>query len=342
MRLKAQCLHPRASPGEVADVVRSVCGVNAQARPAMMLSLRARIRGAELQNLSDMINSSRTLVRTWAMRGTVHLLTREDADLILPLVSPGIVAKHRGRRRQLGLDEEKLATGLAKVTAILDREGPLTRDALVERLNGHGFAIDRKSQAVYHLIVYASLKRLIVLGPDSTNGEQTYVLAGEPTGKPKPKEEALAELAGRYFKGYAPATAVDFAAWSGLPAADAGKGWELLRERGLMPEDTEPELTETVVNLIPAFDTLLLGYSDRSLIVPAKRYADVYHGGQVVPTVLADGEAKGVWRYEIKGRKIGLEIRPFEKLDRRVKDLVETEAGDVGRFFGREPEIEWR
>ncbi len=105
MRLKAQRLHPRASPGEAADVVRSVCGVNAQLKPAMMLSLRARIRGAEPGDLTDLIDVQRALVRTWAMRGTMHLLFRGDAGLILPLVGHNGVLLTPFTQRVNGLNE---------------------------------------------------------------------------------------------------------------------------------------------------------------------------------------------------------------------------------------------
>jgi hypothetical protein len=184
------------------------------------------------------------------------------------------------------------------------------------------------------------------------------VLADLPAVNSQPEEDALAELAQRYLKGYGPAGEADFARWAGLPAADAKKGWELLRRRGLLAdvnvggralgipeaelESIEKQVTsDTTVNLLPAFDTLVLGYADRELIVPAKHYRDVYHGGQTVPVVLVDGEAAGVWRYRVNGRRINLEVRPFGTLDGRAKALVEDEAEDIGRFFGLAPTIKW-
>ena len=353
MRLRAQRLYPMASREETVGVVRSLCGVNAQFRPAMTLSLRARIRGLELRDILGLIDDRRTLIRTWAMRGTMHLLFRDDADLILPLVGPPAIAKLKSRRRELGLDEEKLGRGLREIKTILGNSGPLTRDELVERLNDRGLVIERKSQAPYHLIACAGLKGIIVLGPDRPGGEQTYALADHPAGKSEPKEEALAELAERYLKGYGLAGVADFATWSGLPAADAKKGWARLRERGLLEDilvegrvltalDAEPAPESPVVNLLPAFDTLILGYSGRELVVPTKYYKEVYHGGQTVPVVLVNGEAAGVWRYEIKGGRIGLEVRPFEPLDQSVRDLVKAEVEDIGRFFELYPAISWK
>jgi hypothetical protein len=353
MRLRAQRLHPGSASGDAAEVARALCGVNAQLKPAMMLSLRARLRGAKLSDLTDLIYVRRMLLRTWAMRGTMHLLFRDDAGLILPLVGPPAIAKLRRRRHGLDLDDEKLARGLREIRAILEDSGPLTRDELVSRLNEHGVDIERKSQAPYHLIACAGLEGIVALGPDRPGGKQTYVLADLPSGKARPEVEALAELAERYLKGYGPASATDFSAWSGLPAADAKKGWALLKERGLLTDiavdgrvlasmKPEPIPEGAVVNLLPAFDTLILGYSDRELVVPAKHHKDVYHGGQTVPVVLVNGEAAGVWRYEIKGGRISLEVRPFGALDDGVRDMVEAEAEDVGHFFGLAPIITWK
>jgi hypothetical protein len=349
-RLRAQRLHPQAAREDAVEVVRAVCGVNAQHKPAMMLSLRARARGFGPDDLADLTDVRRLLVKTWAMRGTIHLLSRDDPGWMLPLISPSVIAKARGRRRELGLDEKKLARGLEEIKAILGSSGPLTRDELVELLNERDLGIERKSQAPYHLIADAGLNGLVVMGPDRPDGEPTYVMAERPAEKPKPREEALAVLTERYLRGYGPASPADFAAWSGLPAADAKKGWALLKERRLLTEvevdgralgtvDSEPAPPGNVVNLLPAFDTLVLGYADRELVVPGRHYKDVYHGGQTVPVVLANGAAAGVWRYEARGRKLRIEVRPFEAFGREIKELIETEAEDIGRLFGKTPTL---
>ncbi|WP_424358718.1 winged helix DNA-binding domain-containing protein [Methanocella sp. MCL-LM] len=346
MRLRAQYLHPGVTPDNMLQVVRALCGVNAQLKPAMLLSLRARARGFRPGHLAG---QRQELVRTWAMRGTLHLLSRDDLGWILPLISPRLTARTRRRRLELGLDEEKLKRGLREMHAVLAQEGPLTRGELADRLIGRGVDIERKSQALYHLLAYAGLKGLIVMEPDRPDGEETYSLS-KTTGKALSREQALAMLAGRYLEGYGPASAADFAAWSGLTMADAKTGWELLRAEGSLADVTvdkrvlgalEQQLksatyddsTDLIVNLLPAFDTLVLGYSDRSLVVPQKYQAEVYHGGQTVPVVLVNGAAAGVWRYERQSRSIRIEVHPFGRLDMKTKDLIEEEAGDVGRLF---------
>ncbi len=184
LRLQAQHLDRRASVEDLVAVVRSLGGVNAQFSPAMMLSLRARVKGLEPDDVRKAIEKRR-LVRTWAMRGTIHLIDPDDLGWLVSLLGPAILPKGRGRRLELGLDEDVIERGLSAITAVLDGEKPLTRDELIDRLIDRGIPLERKSQAPYHLIVYAALKGLVCLGPDRENGDQTYCLAEQWIGKRK-------------------------------------------------------------------------------------------------------------------------------------------------------------
>ena len=332
LRVRSQHLRRKAPRGRLADVVRSLCGVNAQSAPAMMLSLRARVEGLEAADVEETIARG-DLVRTWAMRGTLHLLDRDDMGWMVSLLGPASVARGRSRRRELGLTDEVLAKSLAELPGIFNGAS-LTRGEVVDRLAGRGIALEA-GQAPYHLIAFAALNGLLCMGPDRPDGDPTYRLAGVGQ-KIIKKEEALAGLAGRYLAGYGPAAPEDLAAWSGLPSADAKRGWGLNKGRS-----TEPIYAGPVVNLLPAFDAYVLGYSDRGYVVPDKYRKEVYHGGQTVPVVLVDGLAAGVWRYERRGKKLHIKVSPFGRLGKPVKGLIDGEAEDVGRFFGLSTSIDY-
>jgi hypothetical protein len=355
LRARAQHLVSKASRGDLIKVVRSLCGANAQLKPAMLLSLRARIKGLEAADVNDAMQRH-LLVRTWAMRGTIHLLHPDDLDLIVPLLGPSLIAKGVRRRLELGLDDKKLAASLSEIPGILSGGEPMTRDELVDRLVRRGIGIDRAGQAPYHLVAYAGLKGLIRIGPDRPDGDRTYVLVDCQRGVRKPlnRVQAIAELAHRYLEAYGPTDLKDLVSWSGLPLADAKKGWELACMKEGLYELKVGDRTlwsigkpfkpldvlapaDTVVNLLPAFDTLVLGYADREYIVPEKYRDKVYHGGQTVPVVTVNGLASGTWRYERRGKKLNINIRPFELFDRATAALVKEEAEDVGRFLGRGP-----
>jgi hypothetical protein len=65
----------------------------------------------------------------------------------------------------------------------------------------------------------------------------------------------------------------------------------------------------------------------------------VYHGGQTVPVVLIDGLAAGTWRYERRGKRMEISVAMFEACDGVVRDLIEKEADDIGRFMGMEASL---
>lgn len=355
LRTRAQNLHPRAGRGALTEVVRAVCGIQAQLWPAMLLALRTRVSGLTVQDVETAIDPGRTVVRTWAMRGTLHLLAREDLNWMVALLGPAFAAKGRRRRLELGLTDDLARNGLAAIQKILSQNGPLTRGELVERLAGYDITLERKSQAPIHLIGLAALERMVCLGPDRSNGESTYVLLERWLDHQTVMERdaALAELARRYLTSYGPASLKDFAGWSGLPLAESKRGWQAA---AVPPDFVEARLGDLalwlpasaaggldreasesappVVRLLPAFDSYVLGYANRDHLVRREHQPEVYHGGQTVPVVLVDGLAAGVWRYERQARRMTIRARAFDAFDTPIQQGIAEEAEDIGRFFG--------
>lgn len=356
-RLNAQHLDVKVPVRRLADIVRSLCGVNAQFGPAMMLSLRARIDRLEPADVRKVLEEKR-LVRVWAMRGTLHLVDSSDLGWLVSLLGPGLIKKGARRRLELGLDEKKVARGLEEVRAILHEYGPLPRGELIERLNDRGFEIDSRSQAPYHLLIRTALEGIVGVGPENDDGEQTFYLVTETgAGRKRMSDgEGRAELARRYLSGYGPAGMKDFSSWSGLSLSNAKHGWDMLGESGIIrpvmvegrilwslrpqcKHSGKLSISRTVVNLLPAFDPYVLGYSDRRYIVPEVYRGEVYHGGQTVPVVLVDGLLAGVWRYQRRGKMLVITIKPLEPFDRTIRRLVEKEAEDIGRFLSLSPVV---
>ncbi len=356
MRLYGQYLHPRDIQRNLLDVVRSVCGVNAQFTPAMHLSLRARVPGLTLAGIEDSIETQRTLMRTWAMRGTIHLLTTQDYAWLHPLLSPSSIVKTKGRLQELGLTESTLTRGIDLIQAVLKHSPPLTREELAGKLQERGLAIEWEGQTLIHLIRHAALLGLLCIGPVRQDRAFTYTLVKEWLGPMRPllEKDALAEIVYRYLKGYGPATPADMAKWSGLSVTQAKEGWKIFQEREplknaivedrtlwMLDDQPVPKLSTSnpTVNLLPAFDTLLLGYADRDFLIPPKFQKHVYHGGQVVPVILVNGIAVGVWRYERKGKHLKIIINAIETLEEPVKIGIAEEVADISRFLGHPTSI---
>lgn len=305
-RLRSQRLAPRLD-GSAADVAGALCGLQAQDVDAAVLSVGVRASGLTEEDVR-----SAGLVRTWAWRGTLHLLAPDDVPWVLALAKPLPAA----RWRQLGLDDELYGRAREVLAGLVE---PVARPELRERLSSAG--VDASGQRLPHLVARAAGEGLVCLGLDD---------AITPLGvEPAPRDEALARLAGRYLDAYGPAEMADLRAWSGLPAADVKRAWA---ERG----EPRPVAAEDgpVVRLLPAFDTYLLGYRERP--VPPEHAKRVRPGGGWIrPVVLVDGVAAGTWRRH--GDEISVDA--FGEVP-----ALDGELEHLGRFFGvavKQAPVKW-
>jgi hypothetical protein len=354
LRLRAQRLTGRR-PGDVAELVRAVAGLQAQDTPASRLAVRARSRGLDEAAVRRACNRDRTVVRTWAMRGTLHMVAAEDAGWLVALLGPGFAAGNRRRRLQLGLDDRLCERALEALPAVL-AGGPLSRAELVRALAARRVTVDPGGQAPAHLVGYAAMRGLVCRGPDLDGDEASYVLLEQWAGPGRAlgPDDALAELARRYLGGHGPAAPEDLAAWSGLALGRARRALELaagdLRELELdgrrlwaaAGTAAARSPAGTVVQLLGRFDDYLLGWRDRDLILdPAYARRVQAGGGWIHPAVVVDGRVAGTWRSRRTGGRLDLTVAPFAgRLPAGTRPALEAEAADLGRFLGLEARLD--
>jgi Winged helix DNA-binding domain len=334
------------------EVVRDLVGVQAQDMPAARMALRPRTTGVDAEAVRKAYNEDRTLVRIWAMRGTLHMVTADDAGWIVGLLGPVFAAADQRRRDQLGLHNDMLAKAMPILREIVAENGPITRADLVQRLNRKGVFVDPTTQAPAHLIGYAAMTGVICRGPDVEKEEPTYILIERWAGKHRQRDhdEALAELARRYVASRGPVTPEDFRKWSGLPIRRARYAFDLvggeLREVDAAGEPAWVSSgatrcmprKEPSVELIGLFDEYLLGYASRDLVV-ARGFANrIQAGGFVKPAVLLDGRVVGTWRQKRTAKKVTIEVEPFEDVT-AIESYIESAALDIGRFLRRQTEL---
>jgi hypothetical protein len=174
--------------------------------------------------------------------------------------------------------------------------------------------------------------------------------------QPRPRQEALAELARRYLQAYAPAGPEDLASWSGLKLGEARQAWQLIGgqlvqvEAGGGPawllksqlawlEETLAQGSETAaqVRLLPRFDTYLLGYARRDLAVDPAYARRIHPGGGILnAALLVEGQARGTWKVQRRRDGLEVQVEPFGPLAEALLPGMEAEAADVGRFLGAE------
>lgn len=321
-----------------ADAARMVCGIQAQDAAASRLGVRARATGLTDADVLAAVDD-RTVVRTWLMRNTIHLVPADDARWMTALLGPMIRRRFETVRwPQLGLTPDVL-DAVTDVTPDVLAGRSLTRHEFTDALAERGVSISRDDQAPTHALVHLSAIGMTCRATDRGR-DATFALLDEwlPRGADGPRgDDGLAELARRYFAAFSPATPADFTTWSGLPSSraitairDELTPVEIDGRAGYRLGDVQPARG---LRLLPAFDNYLVGYKERKFIDDARR-AEVYVGGMIRPTVLLDGRIVGRWQLTGKASTV-LEVTPFAKFTRAVKTAVEEEAADVAHFLGK-------
>ena len=356
LRLRAQRLIPQPDQATPAQVLEAVCGVQAQEHPSALLALHVRAEHLTRAAIEQARLEQRAIVRTWAMRGTLHLLTAADARWLIPLLGAGAASMNQRRFIQLGWDASRAARGLRILRDALDGDAALTRAEIVALLKADG--LPSEGQAPIHLIFRAAQEGLLCQGPD--RGKQpTYASFERWAGplEPLPRDEALARLARRYLSAYAPAGLADFAAWSGLKTGDARLGWQAVEAEAESFETAQdplwllktqlPWLTVSTqhpalvrphfVRLLPRYDVYVLGYAKRELLFDPAYAKRINAGGGIIhPTLLVDGHILGTWKTNPRRGAIEVIVEPFEPLPKDGIPALETEVARMAKFLGVE------
>ena len=182
----------------------------------------------------------------------------------------------------------------------------------------------------------AELEGIICSGP--RRGKQfTYALLSEraPNARPLPREEALAELARRYFESRAPATLRDFSWWSGLTLTDSRAA---VAAAGVTAVGVPPAAAPArgAHFLLPNFDEYLIAYKHRGAIVDDHRARNlgVYTSAVLPHHVIVDGREAGHWQRAIARGSVSVRIQLHAKPGRGPVEALRAEAGRFADFLG--------
>ncbi len=332
-----------SAPGET---VRWMLALQAQDFPGVKWSVGLRQAGAT-EAAVDAAFDAGEIVRSWPLRGTLHLVAAEDLGWLLALTAPRSIASTAGRRAALGLTEADVERAGAVARSVLAGRRSLTRNALLATFSAAG--VSTAGQRGYHLLWHLAQARVLVLGP--TDGrQQAFALLDEWVPHPRrlERDEALGELALRYYRSHGPATAADLSRWAGLTANDVRRGLSVCGSRlttleldgltyNLAPETLAVAAPVARVHLLPGFDEYLLGYGDRTAALAAEHSEAIVPGGNGMfkSTIVVDGEVVGTWGRTIRAREAVVEPVPFDRLSADVLDELAVAARAYGAFLGR-------
>ncbi|MET8528995.1 winged helix DNA-binding domain-containing protein [Micromonospora sp. NPDC005172] len=345
--------HPATRPGTVAEVVEWFGAMQAQDLASGLWSLGARLPGSTVADVQAALER-REALRTWPMRGTVHLVPPADTRWMLELTGVRAMSGSATRRAQLGLTEADEARALDVLGAALAGGGRLTRAQCLATLRAAGIGTD--GQRGYHLLWYASVRGVTCVAPN-VGTEQTFVLLDEwaPEQRRPERDEALALLAHRYVRGHGPVTDREFAGWSGLTLTDARRGLAAADDLlGTVRVDGEPMYVDAAladtprvpavgVVALPGFDEYLLGYRDRTLMLDTAHRAAVVPGNNGIfqATVVRAGRVVGVWKRKAGREAVTLTVRPLTPLTADGRTDVERALTRYADFLGLPPRFDW-
>jgi hypothetical protein len=296
--------------GTAPGAVRWMTAMQAQDLQAALWAVGLRVPAPGLSDVRAALDDG-TVVRSWPMRGTLHLVAPEDLRWMLNLTAERLHRVVAGRHRELDItwaDIEKC------------------RDLALERVAGGGSVSRNELFAVFeaagqpttgqrgiHILGTLCRHAWLVQGPLAGN-QQLLVAFDEwiPNSRDLERQDAIAEFVLRYFRSHGPATLRDFAWWTQLPLAEVRSAFEEVRSQLVelefggasywMSPETAALLDDGVpgqrsVLLLPGFDEFLLGYQDRNLVLAPEHANRIVPGGNGVfkKTIVAGGEVIGTW-----------------------------------------------
>ncbi len=336
-----------AAPETPVDAVAHLLAVQGQDLPSAHVAVASRTPSRDAAEVRAALDGG-AVVRTWPMRGTLHLLAAADAAWTTRLLGPRALRASAKRWADAGLDDAAFARASA-VAAELLADGPASRDELGAAWSAAGFASG--TSTTYQLLNGLATRGEVVLGP-VRGKDQLVVLAGTwlPAGSRRddePDDALLADLAARYGTGHGPASVADLVRWTfltvgaarsavaaataaGRLAAVTSEGRTLFLGPDLAALAADPAGLDAVreatrgVLLLAAFDEVVLGYADRTANLPREHEVLVVPGGNGMfkPVVVADGRAVATWGRAGKGRP-GLVVTPFDELAPGVAEAAQ-------------------
>lgn len=317
----------------VPEAVRSMTAMQAQDLQAALWAVGLRVPGAGLSDVRAALEAG-AVVRSWPMRGTLHLLAPEDLRWILNITTARLVQGMSSRHRQLEITAgdvdvcRKIALDLVSEGREVSGSPGATRGELFAAFDAGGQS--PAGQRGIHLLGLLCQSASLVPGPLDGN-QQKFVAFDEwiTTSRDLGREEGIAELLLRYLHSHGPATVRDFAWWSNTTLTEAraalasvsgelvelefgGASYWLSPGTAALLDGGVPG--QRTVLALPGFDEFILGYTDRSLVLPPEHAQKIVPGGNGVfkKAIVSGGEVVGTWGRQGNGRAAAVVPVPFD------------------------------
>jgi hypothetical protein len=330
---------------EPSQVVESLGAVQSQDYGGGKWALALRMNGATNAALDQAFNAGKVL-RTHILRPTWHFVAPQDIRWMLSLSAPRVHATNTFMYRQQELDQATIRKSYKVLEKVLQGNKQLTRAELGSAFDKAGIK-NAAGIRLGYFMMSAELDGIVCSG--ARKGKQfTYALLEEraPNVKSLERDEALAELTGRYFATRGPATLQDFTWWSGLTMAEAKEGIEAVKSRFVSEEiggktywfdhSISPVKEKSpAIHLLPNYDEYFVGFKDRSAIGKIARKAGVKSDDPsfLANVIILDGQLVGGWKRILRKNVVRMEFTPIVDLTKAQARAVDQAASQYSEFL---------
>jgi len=359
-RLRRSHLSRRSAPSKLTAVVSDMCGAHAQIMSTVGLALAARVSRLSQDTLDRAIIEKRTLVKTWAMRGTLHVFAAEDIPLYAAAQRTRDQYMNPAFLKYFNLVPADVESVLEAIPQALDGT-TLTREELADqilRITKRSHLEERLRSGWGELLKPAAFRGLLCFGPQDGRSV-TFVRPDQWIGhwRDYGTEEALEEAYRRFLSTYGPASRSEAARWMGVRPPQAGRVLKAMSDelvevdvagtpRLALAKDLRSLKSASPaegIRLLPSFDQVLVMGAPHKEAIVDPRFAERLYRARIavwsLPAVLVDGRAAAGWKLERKAKKSTLRVAPFGKLSRKVRSGLTDEAGRLEPLVGTPVEL---
>lgn len=337
--LNQQLLSPLYERPE--DIVAWQGAMQAQDYNYFRWAIGIRQRTPQLVGLQEAFAKAE-LLRLHLLRCTVQVVSHTDIGWLLPLCKERNLRTLQSWHKSINVSfpESYFEEITRAMQELLAGGKSLPKKAIAEKLTTLGFLLD--DRLLTSLLVRMEIEGLLCSG-EMQGREATWALLSErvPIICSLTPDEALKQLALKYFRSHSPASLEDFVWWSGLPKAQCRKALILIAneiEETKVEEETmylyhnTPDCSDYagMVLLLPPYDEYLIGYKSRWVALEKKHTAKAHNNfGIFKPVILHEGRVVGNWKASIDKQGENLTIDFFAEKSKIGKQSLQ---GAVNQF----------